>query len=120
LDGKQTKARVNWPVQDPHSNCPPGTVYDGDPAGAGRCVDPYEKWRKDEATASYAKCTVKCVATVAAKEVGLHFALEGAAHKMAWQFGKKALPYVGWVSAAYGGYEAIQCFVECDDPKKCH
>ncbi len=39
------------------------------------------------------KYAVKCIATVIGEE--RHYVLEGAAHKMVWQFGKKALHMQG-------------------------
>jgi hypothetical protein len=85
----------------------------------GSCVDPFQEWKEEQATVAYAKCTVKCVA----KQIGIwgieHLALHQAAKRLAWEFGKRAAPYVGWVTTAITAGETIWCFVECDKPTKC-
>ncbi len=88
-------------------------MYDAAVHGQG----PYTEVIDLSAAAQYASCTVKCVGKVLLGEAatqGLQHGLMKAAKKVAWEFGQKAIPYTGWVSSAYSGFNAIECFVKCD------
>jgi len=100
-----------WPMDREDYFCGPGYVDDE----SGSC---YKVWPKEDLTAkeSYGICTVKCIGKVALGEAGtqlLQAGLQKIAKELAWKFGQKAIPYAGWVSTAYSGFSALNCFVEC-------
>jgi RHS repeat-associated protein len=61
-------------------------------------------------------CVGRCEIRVWAFDLQAHGAeavLEEVAHKLAQKYVSKLIPYAGWVSFAYSGYEGINCFVDC-------
>ncbi|MBW2029265.1 MAG: RHS repeat protein [Deltaproteobacteria bacterium] len=67
-------------------------------------------------SADYLNCSVTCIAPVVVGELAMQGATKvakEAAKKLVKEWAIKAIPYVGWVSTAYSGYEAIKCFVKC-------
>ncbi|OGP64656.1 MAG: hypothetical protein A2169_15495 [Deltaproteobacteria bacterium RBG_13_47_9] len=73
-----------------------------------------EDYKKCEDT--YWTCVVKCELKVAIGEIAEDVAMEivkKAAKKLAKDWVVKMIPYVGWVSTAYSGYQGIMCFIDC-------
>ena len=91
--------------------------------GMGRDINPFNiqariLMAKAAKTAEHITCTVTCTAPVLAGEIatrGAQYAAKKAAGRLAKEWVKKAIPYVGWVSTAYSGYRVIKCFVGCKE-----
>ncbi len=69
-------------------------------------------------TAEYITCSVLCTTPILAGEAatqGAQFAAKKAAEKLAKEWVKKMIPYVGWISTTYSSYRLIRCFVDCKE-----